>query len=394
MVTFVSYYPRIRIDTVLQGLVNRTNKKMNVVMKELGISYVPFLLELDTKLAKTDSYYKRPVKTVRIDINQDFLSKYFERKISFEQWLSKNHNKVARAHYRYINNMEPVDHEHIDMLFKRYKQQVPIGDRSPTFERQTRKTSSVMAHVKESNPNTAGHVWEGYTGADIDKFIENEQYLFSDNMRIFFTHQDESGTIRKVLEDVLKEFRQEFMSMDFTKIAYDEKGAITENDDDKEWLNDIYGQEQSWKQKTIPKFPNISNIKEWFLRKGMYKSTKIDQFNQIKTVKGRMNWIDRSVFLLANGVYAKSLGQSTTFASGKVKQTAGAKVSMSHARRYKRFSKDREKYNTKRQQNLAEWKIDNRRIAAGWDNRSTAYSRVNRKKGNSSRMDKREDNRV
>ena len=52
-----------------------------------------------------------------------------------------------------------------------------------------------------------------------------------------------------------------------------------------------------------------------------------------------------------------------------------------------------EKYNTKRQQNLAEWKIDNRRIAAGWDNRSTAYSRVNRKRGNSSRMDKRKDER-
>ena len=133
----------------------------------------------------------------------------------------------------------------------------------------------------------------------------------------------------------------------------------------------------------------------------MYRSTKIDQFNQIKTVKGRMNWIDRSIFLLANGVYAKSLGQSTRFATGnkakppflKTNQSAGAKVSIAYARRYKRFSKDREKYNTKRQQNLAEWKIDNRRIAAGWDNRSTAYSRVNRKRGNSSRMDKRKDER-
>jgi hypothetical protein len=154
------------------------------------------------------------------------------------------------------------------------------------------------------------------------------------------------------------------------------------------------GEKQTWNQARPIKFPNITNILDWFMRTGIYKSVKRDEFLNIKTVKGRKNWIDRSVFLIANGVYTKALGQSTTFANGKVRQNAGAKIPISQARKYKRFSKEREKYNSKRQQNLAEWKVDIRRLAAGYRNSGEVYSRVNRKRGNTSRMDKRKDNRV
>jgi hypothetical protein len=125
----------------------------------------------------------------------------------------------------------------------------------------------------------------------------------------------------------------------------------------------------------------------------MYRSIKYEEFTNIKTVKGRMNWIDRSVFLLANGVYTKALGQSTTFASGKVRQSAGAKIPLSKARKYNKPSKNREKYQTERQLKLAAIRADMRKFAAGWRNSKNVYSRVNRKRGNTSRYDKRKDNR-
>ena len=133
----------------------------------------------------------------------------------------------------------------------------------------------------------------------------------------------------------------------------------------------------------------------------MYRSIKFEEFVNIKTVKGRMNWIDRSVFLLANGVYAKASGQDTRFATGnkakppfrKTKQSAGAKIPLSKARKYNKPSKDREKYQTERQLKLAVLRADMRKFAAGWRNSKAVYSRVNRKRGNTSRYDKRKDNR-
>ncbi len=62
---------------------------------------------------------------------------------------------------------------------------------------------------------------------------------------------------------------------------------------------------------------------------------------------------------------------------------------------YKKQSKDREKYQTERQAKYEQWNIDNRKLARGWKNSGAAYSRVNRKRGNSrAQADSRRDDRV
>tara|TARA_B110000196_G_scaffold250409_1_gene219680 strand:+ start:308 stop:1606 length:1299 start_codon:yes stop_codon:yes gene_type:complete len=420
--TFI--FPRIRIDVAMKNLVDEYNQKIHTAMKDAGITYVPFQLEYISYNAKTNMQsplwkgnpkqrMKKAIKTVKFDLDQDFLKSYFSRKISFEQWLSKNHNTVAREHYRFKDEQQPNDHYQIKDYFKKFQEEVPVEDQKPTLHK---RTPHVAAYIEESSQNKE-HRWTGASGADIDNFIENEDYLFSNNMRIFLQNEDSEGIVKGILKDVLSEFREAFMNLDLSEIAYedvenDPTPTFRKNDPmggktvakeqakyqpNKKWLETLTGEKQTWNQ-TAPKFPNVSNVLDWFKRKGLYKSIKSEEFYNIKTVKGRMNWIDRSVFLLANGVYAKALGQSTTFANGKAIQSAGAKIPISKARKYNKPSKDRKKYQTDRQLKLAALRIDMRKFAAGWRNRSTSYSRVNRKrgntkKGNTSRYDKRKDNR-
>ena len=418
---------RLRIDNALKTLVDDTNLKLHTTMKDMGIPYVPFILRYDNRNVNT-GLYKRAVKSIKIDLDGNFLKSYFARKVSFEQWLSKNHNRVARRHYRFLKEMEPDDHERIDYYRKQFEKEVPISERQHTFKDQTPISGHVVGHVKEDSQHGKSR-WESFTGADVDKFIENEKYLFSNNIRLFLVSQDTEGKIREALKNVLTEFKKEFMMMDLSDIAYtDDSENAKESLDYQDWLRkkragaystttqqvqDLYqpnekwlekltGEKLTWNQKIPIKFPSIPNILDWFKRTGMYKSIKFDEFLNKKTVKGRMNWIDRSVFLLANGVYVKRLGQDTRFATGnkakppfrKSKQSAGAKIPLSKARKYNKPSKDREKYQTERQLKLAATRADIRKFAAGYRNSKAVYSRVNRKRGNSSRMDKREDNRV
>ncbi len=74
----------------------------------------------------------------------------------------------------------------------------------------------------------------------------------------------------------------------------------------------------------------------------------------------------------------KSNNISPTFSSGKFKKTAGARTSINRARDYKKFSKTRNKYQSKRTRKYEDWSLDNRKIAAN-------LKRTNTRKDNRSR---------
>ena len=219
----VFIFHRIRIDNALKTLVDDTNQKMHTAMKDMGISYVPFMVRYETDKVNTGlpPHYKRDVKSIKIDIDGDFLKSYFARKVSFEQWLSKNHNTVAREHYRFLNDMQPDDHYRIDYYRRQFEQDVPISERAHTFKDTTSKSGSLIGHVMENSQQGADR-WTGYTGADVDNFIRNESYMFSDNIRLFLISQDSEGKLKKVLKEVLTEFKEEFLKMDLSEIAYND----------------------------------------------------------------------------------------------------------------------------------------------------------------------------
>jgi hypothetical protein len=61
----------------------------------------------------------------------------------------------------------------------------------------------------------------------------------------------------------------------------------------------------------------------------------------------------------------------STFASGKQIQSAGARIPLSKARKYKKLSKTRTKYQTTRTTAYSEWKLDNRKLSANLKRQTT-----------------------
>lgn len=410
---------RRQINKRLQTLVNQTNMDILQMFKGVGINYVPFQLTYNEYEVKTDQGGRRPVKNVTLDIDPDFLEKLFEDKIGFQTWLSRHYPKIARQHWKAVN----LGHEEPNLtgLKKKFHKEQGINakpeiqkNKKSKGGRINQKKSTIVGYVREkANPDTPEErLFESFTGRDVEKFMEDEDFIFKGNLKTYFKNTSDTR-VNKVLTDALKQFNDAFQNMpldlednspDANELGYQEwlvekrKGESKENDvrlntiQHEKFLSEISGMKEQWKVK--PRFPNIRNIRDWFVRTGIYNSYKLDQFREIKTVKGRMNWIDRSVFLIANGVYANTLGQRTASWSGKYKQSAGAKIPISKARKYKKPSADREKYQTERQAKYEQWNIDNRKLARGWKNSGATYSRVNRKRGNSraqadSRRDKR-----
>jgi|TARA_R110000824_G_scaffold168835_1_gene345787 hypothetical protein len=418
---------RRQINKRLQTLVNQTNMDLLEMFKSKGINYVPFKLIYNEYEVLTDQGSRRPVKNVTLDIDPDFLEKLFEDKIGFQTWLSRHHPQIAREHWKAVNlgHKEPNINKYIRKFHKEegdnVKPNVIKGKTKTKGGRINQKKSTIVAYVREkANPeDPTQRMFQSFTGRDVEKFMENEEFIFKGNLKTYFKNTPDKR-VEKVLKDALTKFNDLFQKMplnleqspDKEKLSYQEFLAEKHSGEKKEtdmhkstirhekFLSEIDGMKQQWRVQ--PKFPNIRNIRDWFIRTGIYNSYKLDQFNNIKTVKGRMNWIDRSVFLIANGVYANSLGQRTASWSGKYKQSVGAKIPLSKARKAKRFKnknlytnpEKRNKYRTERQIKYEQWNIDNRKIAAGWKNSGAVYSRVNRKSGNSrAQADSRKDNR-
>ena len=166
-------------------------------------------------------------------------------------------------------------------------------------------------------------------------------------MKTFLDHNDDKR-VEAVLHKALEEFNEAFLSLDLAEVkeTVEKTQERQEFNKTQEGFLDEIEELKSTSYVKTPKFPNINNIKNWFLKHGLARSTKLNDFLNIKTVTGRANFIDRSVFLIANGVYAKKLGQRTyrvvddpdrpvPFKKG---MASGAAVPISHARKYKKFS--------------------------------------------------------
>lgn len=409
---------RQRINKRMQATVNQANRDIFSLFKSIGVNYVPFTLLYNEYEVLTDRSKRKPVKNVSLIIDPDFMQKLFEDKISFSTWLSRNHPTIARQKWKADN----LGHREPDLSRYKRKFYQEVGDNAkPNLDRSkikskggriNQKKSVIVGYVREkSNPEKPEErIFQKFTGRDVQKFMENEDFIFKGNLKTYFKYTSDKR-VKDILKTALTQFNKAFMDLNLTELDPKEDNAthdlnfqaymnkkrkgedLTEDEKHAKFLSEIEGMKQQWKLR--PKFPNINNIRDWFIRTGIYSSYKLEEFQQIKTVKGRMNWIDRSVFLIANGIYANALGQNTASWSGKYKQSAGAKIPISKARKYQKRAEGREKYRTEREMKYEQWRIDNRKLARGWKNRGSQYSRINRKRGNSrAQADSRRDDRV
>jgi|SaaInlV_165m_DNA_1040744.scaffolds.fasta_scaffold00223_12 hypothetical protein len=410
------------IGSKINSLVDQTNQDILEMFRGQGLDYVPFKLEYNTYSVRgsynnlydpTKTPYKKDgtegevwksVKNVTLNLDSKFLEYYFQDKIGYDSWLSSNHPQISRAHWKHVKLDHP-DSPQYESLKKQYHAEVPHQLQRPDIlpnkiktksGRIDQKASTILGYVREKQSTTehGQKDFKSFTGRDVEKFFEGEGFLFKGNIKSYLDENSDER-IQSVLTAALEKFNEAFLNLDLTETVASKEEIESQkktSDKHKEFLSEI--DEIKQQQIKTPKFPNINNIRDWFIRTGIFKSYKFDDFLNIKTVKGRMNFIDRSVFLIANGVYANALGQNTASWSGKYKQNAGAKIPISKARKNKRQVKsdlykergDRSKYQTERQIKYEVWRKANTTIARGWYNR---YDKGRRKKPTSSRTDDR-----
>ena len=357
-------------------------------------------------------------KNISLDIDQDFLAFYFKDKVDYNLWFSRKYPELQRESWWALRNNNDPPKEYQDKQTEYYDE---MGDKAikpfegsniatgknkyGTWSKTITGKSNVVGYIQsrptgEFNSAIRGgdrygaKNWKSFTTKDVQKFTENEGFLFRGNLQRFLSTADDR--VVKVLMDVLTQFQEELLNLDLNDFEVDETTTLKDRkiepkeyegktnsaeelrkgigERQKKFLQETADFKGIWKPE--PKFPNIRNIRTWFLRTGIYNSNSFDEF-LTKTPKGKANWIDRSVFLIANGVYAKALGQKTSRMTAdwdrptpfKKGIRAGKAAYISKARRYKRFAKDRAVANTQRQKDYEVWKAENSTAARGWKNR-------------------------
>ena len=248
--------------------------------------------------------------------------------------------------------MDRNDHPRIRDYKKKFLKENPEGrENTNIFRLDAQHRGSVLGYAKDyrsADPQVKGRIFRKFTGSELTKFLENEDYVFGDNkkgnnIKTFMKVASGSDKIHKVLKKALSEFNEFFMNMDLEKILADEVSVnnYLESGLEQKSLDFIEEYEQirqSWALKAV--FPNINNIRTWFIKTGIFKSQKYAEFLNLKTTKQRLNFIDSAVFLIANGIYAAQLGQSTKKTVGvrnprEVYVRSGAAATIGKARRYR-----------------------------------------------------------
>ena len=415
---------------------------------ELGIPYLPFMLNYIETEKDANVYGKKikiPKHNYTLGIDYDFVRGVNSRKVSYHTWLIRKDPELGRRYYReVIRGLSRKDKytstpqwEAGGRLWKQYRKEVPAKDRaldfldtkaSGTVKKGYIKGEFVIANMspehhvlskierlKKTNyskynkrPVKDRYYPKGYiypagdtmrvNMENIDKFIENERYIFGGNLNKFLTSKlgtSEYEIINDILVDVLSKFKEdlEVMSSYFTE-GYWEHLARHPDANPRTGRAPKYKHDaktkSKWKYK--PKFPNIESILWWFLNEGgMAKSTKLHQYHKAKSIKAKANWINRSIFLLANGVYARKLGHTKGKTPTGRDKKYGKAATLKKAKRYKLYNKANKSKIT-RAPSKSDWRTIN---MADW--RKITYTAArgmkNRKNDPSNRKDYRKDKR-
>jgi hypothetical protein len=405
---------------------------------ELGVSYLPFMLEYIETEKKVNVFggkIKVPKHNFTLSIDHTFVRSVNSRKISFHTWLIRKNPELGRRYHREVIKGLSANEKYKSTpqwgrggkLWKQFQREGPEEDREISqmdhvAEAKPRKgyvngkfviaSMSSQKHVNDTTykkqpippshhmkPNQIHGAGDRMNVAthEIDKFIENEQYIFGGNLNKFLTSKKgtaEYKIINDILSDVLGQFKAdlEALSKTFVEKDYEKLANVEGIEKNKKGIAPKFKQDTKTKSKwkVKPKFPNIESILWWFLNDqgGMASSTKLEQYNNLKTVKAKSNWIDRSIFLIANGVYAKKLGHKRGLTPTGRQKKFGKAARITHAQKFKRDSEDAKrvalKPYTERVRKYSDW----RKIT------STAARGMKKRKNNpSSRKDNRKDNR-
>ena len=175
-------------------------------------------------------------KNISLDIDQDFLGYYFKDKVDYNLWLSRKYPEIQRKSWWALRNNNDPPKEYQDKQTEYYDE---MGDKAikpfegsnivsgknkyGTWSKTIKGKSNVVGYIQsrptgEFNSAIRGGErygaknWKSFTTKDVQRFTENEGFLFRGNLQRFLSTADDR--VVKVLMDVLTQFQEELLNLD------------------------------------------------------------------------------------------------------------------------------------------------------------------------------------
>lgn len=350
---------RQQIDIFIEAWSNHVNRQIHRLFVQKGINYVPFKLSYDVQ-----EYYSSKVggrgghvrkRQLFLHVDNKFLRKFYEEKMTFVMWLSQNHYKKAHEYYKYVESTEEGK-----IAPSWYKDYVKKYNREVRNNASVKQPPRVMNKELPSNRLFLGKISEKWTvdgvtdglaeksfngdiSAEVKRFLEHEDYVFSDKIindvmirsstnstiKHAFANSGNAVGMKKILNKVLKKFVKEFEQFKWNEITTEdmEKEMIRITKNAKRYNEKHRDAYDSYK---IPdadtggkvKFPNIQRIGEWFVNKGILKSNSLNKFRDMP-ISGKKRFLDRMIFHIANAIYAEKMGITTKTKKSTPKKAFG-----------------------------------------------------------------------
>lgn len=343
--------------------------------------YTKFTLEKGIDFIPAYVMYEPSSKTMKMQVRNDFLKKKLKAELNFVEWLrSKKSAGLVKHRIRHAK-----EYEHYLMNESSYAQKPHWIKKAKKIWAKDYFSRDVNKDKKKNDGIGTNIMRSDYHYEEIDTIngkgeISRRKYAFTNPIQndslkkaLDPDNEDELFGDKKTLSyikkyDVNQKLYQKIMKEVLTKLwkAFEniDSRVLTEESVDE------------YQKSFSPNFPNITRIRDWFINKGInntepFHHFTLEKFMSLKSNTARSNFIDRAVFVIANSMYMKGNNIKSTFASGKQIQSAGARIPLSKARKYKKLSKTRTKYQTTRTTAYSEWKLDNRKLSANLKRQTT-----------------------
>ncbi len=340
------------IDNDLRVKVIEANQTIYKDFKKVGVE--PFYrLRYVPLYGKSVKGFRRGA--VYVEESPNLAREYAKATVSFELWLKENHPKHWRKWRKRFASKIDADGKNLLKILEMAERdpKSPTPRWLKTYRREWRKEYPQLSQTKhkqvliklqltrkenkektnarfkilinqtgEGKGEPAGgkhkiifQELRAVEGADMAKFIAEQDvgYISDTNIKRYLGSPDSNEMVKQSFRTVMRDITGYASSIIIGGIGnpYGNFGLQTESDAGRSLSK--YFHKNKRRDKLLnyqPDFPNIERIKNWWLTKGFRQANQetLDRLVAARSLTTSANILDRIVFLIANGVFAKQTG--------------------------------------------------------------------------------------
>jgi len=340
------------IDNDLRVKVMEANQTIYRDFKKMGVQ--PFYrLRYVSLYGKSVKGFRRGA--VYVEESPNLAREYAKATVSFELWLKENHPKHWRKWRKRFASAVDADGKNLLKILEMAERnpETPTPRWLKTYRREWRKEYPQLSQTKhkqvliklqltrkenkektnskfkilinqtgEGKGEPAGgkhkiifQELRAVEGADMARFIAERDvgYISDTNIKRYLGNPDSNEMAKQSFRKVMRDMSGYASSIIVGGIGnpYGDFGLQKQSESGRRLSTYFHSNPRRDKLLNYqPDFPNIERIKNWWLTKGFKQANQetLDRFVAARSLTTSANILDRIVFLIANGVFAKQTG--------------------------------------------------------------------------------------